>query len=368
MWSIVLVELTNRCNFSCDFCPSDTLKRPRCSMPRALWEKVLNEIAGRKLASTVFFHQLGEPLLHPDLFDAIKHANTLGLGVSLYTNGAMLDDVRSRKLLDAMSVGRVVLSLQDTAGECFSARSRGALSWEDYLKRLKKFLLSAEENGLSVQVHCQADIRTMGWSFSLLWRRQREIKRLYEEFRRCLGVKDPLPQMDIMDPTRVYPLGKHTTFYVKHKAVWDNKHIPDGVEVIKNTSGHCAVMRDTWVVQADGTCTYCCCDYEGELSLGNAGMQTLEEIFNGAKSRGILEAEQRGCFIEERCQVCRGRLVDHKTKRPVLDRPLYLEYYYFREHLARYGWASVWRKILGNLSRRTLKIAYKKEKSKACDH
>ncbi len=362
MWSIVLVELTNRCNFSCEFCPSDTLKRPRVSMPRALWEKMLNEIADKKLARTVFFHQLGEPLLHPDIFDAIKHANALGLQVSLYTNGAMLDDARSKKLVEALCLGRVVLSLQDTAGGCFKTRSRGALSWEEYLGRLKKFLLSAEEGGLSVQVHCQADIRAIGWSLPLLWKRQAEVQRLYEEFRRCLSVAGSVARVMIMDPARVYPLGKHTTFYVKHKALWDNKHIPDGTDVLKNDRGHCAVMRDTFVVQADGTCTYCCCDYEGELALGNANTQTLVEIFDGVRSRRIRDAEAAGRFIEERCQVCRGRLVDRRTQRPVLDRPLYLEYYYFREHLARYGWGSVWRKVIGNLHRRTLKAAEKKEK------
>ncbi len=322
-------------------------------MRRELWEKVLTEVGDKKLARTVFFHQLGEPLLHPEVFEAIEFAILQGLSVSLYTNGALLDEKHSDRLIRSLTKGRVVLSLQDIRPEAFEARSRGAMSWEEYVARIRDFLVKADIAGLPVQVHCLADVRAIGWDAHKALEEHRAIKRVYGGFAKSLGGK--AGHINILNPLKAYPLGRVSTFYIKHRGTWDNQMVPPGMEVVKNKRGHCSVMRDTFVVQADGRCTFCCCDYEGALDLGNAHYASLEDIFYGDKAQRIVASEAEGRMIEERCQVCRGRLIDSRTKRPVLDRPFYLEYYYFREHLARYGWGSTIRKITANVRRRLIR-------------
>ena len=99
LWSIVMIEMTSHCNFKCSFCPSELMTRGKTVMARSLWEKVLKEIGEKKMADTVFFHLVGEPLLHKDIFKAIRFANDRGLSVSLYTNGALLDEAQSKRLL-----------------------------------------------------------------------------------------------------------------------------------------------------------------------------------------------------------------------------------------------------------------------------
>jgi len=59
LWSIVLIELTNCCNFVCDFCPIYIMKRKKVMMKRDLWRKVLLEIKEKQMARTVFFHLVG---------------------------------------------------------------------------------------------------------------------------------------------------------------------------------------------------------------------------------------------------------------------------------------------------------------------
>jgi MoaA/NifB/PqqE/SkfB family radical SAM enzyme len=59
------VELTNKCNFSCVFCPDARMTRKRGFMDEALACKVLDEISELDLAEKVTFHVMGEPLSTP---------------------------------------------------------------------------------------------------------------------------------------------------------------------------------------------------------------------------------------------------------------------------------------------------------------
>jgi organic radical activating enzyme len=351
LWSIVMLELTNCCNFSCSFCPSDSMGRRKAMMSRALREKVLGELAEKEMTSTVFFHLLGEPLLYKEIFEAIRFANELGLSVSFYTNGAMLDEERTERLLDSPEKGRIVVSLQEISGNGFEKRSRGRLSWEDYLSQLENFMTRAESRGTRAEIHCLIDMRSLSWNLLKVREQQRRLQTVYDHWRHMLGER-PGRRIHIHDPARVYPLGKTTTFFVKHEGTWDNRHIDDDMEVVPRDKGHCALMTDTFAVLADGTCTYCCCDYEGELNLGDANLESLEEIYFGEKATALREAERRGILTEERCRVCRGTLIYRENRRRVPQRNLFSEYYFLKDHLRRYGLLSSAKKVAENLRRR----------------
>ncbi len=352
-WSIVLIELTSHCNFNCSFCPSESMMRKKTMMPKDLWEKILLELGEKKMAHTVFFHVLGEPLLHKDVFDAIRFANNCGLAVSLYTNGALLDENRSTKLLDVLKEGRVVLSMQDISPESFAKRCRGAISWQKYLARLQNFMQLGErrEKPVPVQVHCMIDIQGMGWNLPRILTEQDRIQRVYDHWRNALGI-DRTKRINVFDPAASYPLGKYSSFFAKHAGNWDNQLISDQVEVVPHGTGHCALITDTFAILSDGSCTYCCDDYEGKLNLGNAHERSLEEIYYGEKATNIREAERRGKFIEERCQICRGTLIYKKSRKPVPSRNILSDFYVFREHFSRYGFKSGIRKVVEAVKRR----------------
>ena len=141
IWSFVLIELTSHCNFNCSFCPSESMIRKKSVMPKELWEKILRELSEKKMTQNVFFHLLGEPLLHKDVFDALHLANSLGLSVRLSTNGVLLNTDKSLKLLSSLEKGLVVLSMQDISSELFAPNPRAAdantvTSWLSWLLML----------------------------------------------------------------------------------------------------------------------------------------------------------------------------------------------------------------------------------------
>jgi hypothetical protein len=353
LWSIVMIELTSHCNFNCSFCPSETMVRKKTMMPTELWQKILCELGEKKMAHTVFFHVLGEPLLHKDVFDATRFANNCGLAVSLYTNGALLDENRSTKLLDVLKEGRVVLSMQDISPESFARRCRGAISWQKYLARLQNFMQLAErhEKPVPVQVHCMIDIQGMGCNLPRILTERDRIQRVYDHWRNALGM-DRKKRINVFDPAASYPLGKSSSFFVKHAGNWDNQLISGEVEVVPHETGHCALITDTFAILSDGSCTYCCDDYEGKLNLGNAVEQSLEDIYYGEKATSIREAERLGKFIEKRCQECRGTLIYKKTGKRVPSRNILSDFYIFKEHISRYGYNSAMRKVSEDLQKR----------------
>ena len=113
---VVDVELTNRCNASCSFCPRDLTPHQGVMTPE-VFEQVLARVVefraelGEVLLKppTVSFCGLGEQLLNRSVSDFVGRLTDAGLSSVVNTNAALLDEQRGRALLDA-GVGAVVIN------------------------------------------------------------------------------------------------------------------------------------------------------------------------------------------------------------------------------------------------------------------
>lgn len=114
------IELTNRCNAACSFCPRE--KTPHqglmsdetfcCALERTVEHRDVVEHVFPDSWFSVVFCGMGEPLLHPRVVEYARRATAAGLEVHLSTNGSLLDDATGRALLDA-GVGAVFLNIGD---------------------------------------------------------------------------------------------------------------------------------------------------------------------------------------------------------------------------------------------------------------
>ena len=95
----VMLELTDRCNLSCDFCFNRLYVERRGERPELSTRRVaeLLERVARAGVPVVRFTG-GEPLLREDLFELLAHARALGLQAWLNTNATLLDGPRARRL------------------------------------------------------------------------------------------------------------------------------------------------------------------------------------------------------------------------------------------------------------------------------
>ena len=95
-------ELTNKCNFHCVFCPSDSQKRDIGSMDIDLIKRLYQEAANKKIATEVNLHLMGEPTLHPRLIEILKYGASKNIKTDLVTNGSTLVAKVVPQILDSL--------------------------------------------------------------------------------------------------------------------------------------------------------------------------------------------------------------------------------------------------------------------------
>ena len=82
----VYIEITNVCNLSCSFCPGTT--RPPTYMDTDTFGLILSQLSEK--TNSLYFHIMGEPLLHPKLGILLDMAHEAGFSVNITTNGTMI--------------------------------------------------------------------------------------------------------------------------------------------------------------------------------------------------------------------------------------------------------------------------------------
>ena len=82
----VYVEISNICNLSCRFCPGTG--RAKKAMTEEEFSVLLPKL--RPYTDFLYFHLMGEPLLHPNLERFLALAGAQGFKVILTTNGTLL--------------------------------------------------------------------------------------------------------------------------------------------------------------------------------------------------------------------------------------------------------------------------------------
>ena len=75
MYHIVYIEITNICNLNCSFCHGHS-RAPR-KMGMEEFSVVLDKLTEH--TKYIYYHLMGEPLLHPQLPDFIRLAGQRGL-------------------------------------------------------------------------------------------------------------------------------------------------------------------------------------------------------------------------------------------------------------------------------------------------
>ena len=86
MFRKAYLEITNVCNLKCAFCPGT--KREKIFMSREEFEILTQKL--RPYTDYLYFHLMGEPLLHPELPYFLDFAGKLGFKVIITTNGQLL--------------------------------------------------------------------------------------------------------------------------------------------------------------------------------------------------------------------------------------------------------------------------------------
>lgn len=129
------VEITNRCNALCTFCPRDKMP-PLGRMKSEVFDQVLARLVEYDKNSWISFAGFGEPVMHPELPAFVAKASALGFKTGINTNAALLDQEKAHALLDAglSQITFNVAAIDEDYEELYS------LDFQETLKNIQYFV------------------------------------------------------------------------------------------------------------------------------------------------------------------------------------------------------------------------------------
>ena len=264
------LEITNVCNLNCSFCHGT--KREKAFMTASDFRTAAFRL--RSFADYLYFHLMGEPLLHPGLKSLFDIAEDLEYKVIITTNGTLLKQ-KEDILLSSPALHKVSISLH-----CYEANDIG-IPLDEYLEDCFSFCEKASRNGII--------------SVMRLWN---------------IGGKEDLNEY-IIGKMKKYFGNEWKEIYsgykIKEKVFleWGEKFDwPDenGEYISENHS--CYGLRDQIGVLCDGTVVPCCLDADGAVPLGNIFENTLEEILSSKRAVNLKNSFINKHVCEELCKKC----------------------------------------------------------------
>ena len=263
------LEISNLCNLRCSFCPGTRREKRMLSVEE--FRLLASKLRGH--TEYLYFHLMGEPLLHPRLSELLAISEELGFRVMITTNGTLLRE-RGEALLASGAVHKVNLSLQS-----FEANAPGDL--RAYVCNCADFVKRAARQGILCEFRL--------WNQGGLETRNREITALLEE-------SFPAPWGESRNGRK---LAERVWLDPGERFDWPDLELEDLRE-----TGFCYGLRDQIGVLCDGTVVPCCLDHEGDIPLGNLFTQELDEILNSPRARAIYEGFSRRKVVEALCRRC----------------------------------------------------------------
>ena len=291
------LEVTNVCNFKCEFCPDAIMERKRGHMDFALLTKALDEIAQKNLARIVAFHLMGEPLIYPHIFEAIQAAGDRHINLHLTTNGSTFHIRPSHieQLVDS-GIPKVTISLQTPDPDTFIIRGAPPnLKPEQYFEGITRYVQAnlADETS-TTRVHLKF-LDTTPHPFlvphkamHIVEGKEQMQQQLKEWSDRLLSIFSPgspnyLTKAEIQQKLAAHKPGRWQVIELTPKLAletfpldsWGNV---ESEAVVPASFGYCNGTTDQAGILYDGTVVPCCKDYDGKIPLGNLNDCTLEDI------------------------------------------------------------------------------------------
>lgn len=270
------LEITNICNLNCVFCPKT--KRQRRSLSVDEFELLTDKLRGE--VRFLYFHLMGEPMLHESLGFFISRAREKGFIPVLTTNGTLL-----KRGLSALP-HKIQISLHSHEGNGFDTP-------EQYIDNVMHFALDAAKRGTIVVLRLwnqggfdsnnQHLLDLIAQHIPQPWTER------YDGFRLCEGVYLEYDQMF------EWPETTHS--------------------LCATDEVFCYALRNQIGVLADGTVVPCCLDHEGDIPLGNLFTQSLNEILSSPTARSLYEGFSSHKATQDLCTRCEYAAVTKRFRK-----------------------------------------------------
>jgi len=262
MYKKVYLEITNNCNLNCAFCIKN--KRKSKFMSKEEFKIILKKLENH--TNYLYFHILGEPLMHPDINYFINYASDK-FNINITTNGYLIKNIENNKNIRQINISLhsfsdvYNISLEDYMNNIFTA-----------INKLKKYTY--------------VSLR--------FWLKNKFSKKMIDMINKKYNVN-----LDINNLKNNTTIVKNLFISINEEFIW-----PDLNNDYYNETGTCYALKDHIGILVDGTVIPCCLDSMGIINLGNIFENTLDDIKNTSRYKNMLDGFKNNKKCELLCKKC----------------------------------------------------------------
>jgi radical SAM protein with 4Fe4S-binding SPASM domain len=283
--------------------------------------RLLDEIAEKRAWLGPLFpvklHQMGEPMLHPDLAEIVAHAEQRGVPIELNTNCGHITSERVDALYRA-GLTNLILSYQTPDPETFKTRKAPKLVFDEYRDKVRL----AVERKVALGAHTAIEIDIMNTKHADGYRIVSEDEQAVafltdwiafcRELERRHGLAPRSHDMEAIRTARFldrdenggrYPLLDGVHLVWKRCHTWGN--VIGGHKAWEVVDTYCPAPYDQFVVQWNGDVVSCCTDYEGHTKTANVFASSIEDVWRSRTRRDRLKDMLEGRLLDV-CARCQG--------------------------------------------------------------
>jgi len=284
MFKKIYIEITNKCNLKCKFCPDTNRKKKFMSVEK--FEHVIKKV--HKYTELVCLHVKGEPLLHPQLKEILQVLDKYNLKANITTNGTLIKQ-NLEILKNSNAVRQINFSIH-------SLTQNNELEAE-YLNNIFKSVEELSHKIISYRL----------WNISKLQDNEvnREIIKTMQNYYNINNL------VEILKQNSYFKIRENLFINQDIEFTWPNIN---GKEIIQE--GRCLALKDQIAILVDGTVVPCCLDNNGDIPLGNILEESLEDILNKDKTQTIRKNFENRIITYKFCKTC-GFLKNLEEKRKV---------------------------------------------------
>jgi radical SAM protein with 4Fe4S-binding SPASM domain len=147
----ITVESTSKCNLYCPMCPRHTYTFDNENMDLDLYRRIIADC--KEHVEFIWPYGIGEPLIHPHIFEMIRTAKEAGIRTGLSTNATLIDGDRADRLLDC-GLDYLILAFDGASKETYEKYRLGA-TFEKTRENALAFLARKNARGSRIHVVVQ---------------------------------------------------------------------------------------------------------------------------------------------------------------------------------------------------------------------
>lgn len=265
--ALVWLELTNRCNADCVYCDRTHIGEPN-DMDFDLYKKLVDSCPSAKTIQT---QGVGEPLLYPQIVEAVAYAQREKRLIRFSTNASLLNTDLAQQLLEA-GLGEIRFSVDECTKEGYESLRRG-LKWETVLDNIKNFEKLKEKGGYRTKTIIR------------MTRTKENSARMPKIIAFWTKITTPV----LTTPERFIP----------PPSLLRNPMFSSGKPL------KCKRVRQHLTVRANGTVILCCRDWANVYSMGNLEKENALDVFNGKTFNKIRKSLAEGANYPTLCKYCK---------------------------------------------------------------